>query len=113
MKIERDTGCIYRALNMVNGKSYIGKTVQPFEERINQHHSGRGSKLLRSAIRKYGIDSILWTALEKGLPEGMLDEREKFWIAKYDCIIPNGYNLTSGGEGGNSKPKKKRRRHEK
>ena len=121
MKIERDTGCIYRALNMVNGKSYIGKTVQSFEDRINQHSSGQGSKLLRSAIRKYGIDSILWTALEKGLPEEMLDERERYWIDKYDCISPNGYNLTTGGEGAShsgkphrktSKPKRKRRRHE-
>ena len=110
MKIERDTGCIYRALNMVNGKSYIGKTVQPFEDRINQHHSGHGSKLLRSAIQKYGNDSILWTTLEKGLPEEMLDERERYWIAKYDCMAPNGYNLTTGGEGAPHSGKTRRKK---
>lgn len=29
-----------------------------------------------------------------------LNEREKFWIAKYDSIAPNGYNLTAGGNNG-------------
>ena len=112
MKIERDTGCIYRALNTVNGKSYIGKTVQPFEDRMTQHQTGQGSKLLRSAIKKYGADSILWTVLERGLPEGMLDERERYWIAQLDCMAPKGYNLTEGGEGGTSKPKPKRKRRQ-
>ena len=26
-----------------------------------------------------------------------LNEREKFWIAKYNSIVPNGYNMTEGG----------------
>ena len=97
MKIERHTGCIYKALNIVNNKIYIGKTVQPPSKRFYQHFTGKGSTLLYSAIRKYGKDNILWMILEKGLPTEMLDERERYWIAKHDCISPNGYNLTHGG----------------
>ena len=29
----------------------------------------------------------------------MLNEREIFWIAKLNTKVPNGYNLTDGGEG--------------
>jgi len=30
-------GIIYQAINIQNGKSYIGKTTQPFNRYINKH----------------------------------------------------------------------------
>ena len=33
------------------------------------------------------------------------NEREKFWIKKLNCKVPNGYNIASGGQG-NSKIEK-------
>jgi len=32
--------------------------------------------------------------------KSLLDEREKYWIKKLNCIAPYGYNCSYGGEGG-------------
>ena len=29
----------------------------------------------------------------------LLNEREIYWISFYNSLVPNGYNLTAGGEG--------------
>lgn len=49
------------------------------------------------AIRKYGKESFNRTILEE-CPIEQLNEREKYYIAKYNTISPNGYNLTAGGD---------------
>jgi hypothetical protein len=30
------------------------------------------------------------------------NKREQFWISEYNSVIPNGYNMTRGGDGGNT-----------
>ena len=95
MKKER-TGVIYMAT--VNSKSYVGLTVN-FEKRKHQHsyEVNHGGYHFHSAVRKYGADSVRWEILEDNIPEELLPEREKYWIAFYDTYR-NGYNMTEGGE---------------
>jgi len=46
---------IYKITNKINGKSYIGQTIQKLEYRIGDHFSGHGNaRRLSSAIKKYG-----------------------------------------------------------
>jgi hypothetical protein len=54
------------------------------------------------AIRKYGIDVFKWEYLFRGTrntTEKLLSELEMVWISRLSTKVPNGYNLTDGGEG--------------
>lgn len=49
-------------------------------------------------MRKYGIENFQIEQIEEN-DNSILDEREKYWIQFYNSMIPNGYNMTFGGEG--------------
>lgn len=46
----------------------------------------------------YGVDNFSFEIIEE-CADNQLNERESYWIQQYNCIAPNGYNMTSGGEG--------------
>tara|TARA_Y100000385_G_scaffold234949_1_gene248536 strand:+ start:34 stop:696 length:663 start_codon:yes stop_codon:yes gene_type:complete len=93
-------GLIYKFTSPSN-KSYIGKTVQSFSERMRQHkNKSSGCTALKNAINKYGWAEMKREIVEENIPEDQLDQREKYWIKTYDTIAPRGYNLTDGGDGG-------------
>ena len=92
---------IYRIHNKLNGKSYIGQSLTSARKRIDQHITGgAGSPLVYNAVKKYGEKNICGEVIESGIPEDKLNDREKFWIAEYDSIVPNGYNIREGGRNG-------------
>ena len=90
-------GYVYVHINKINGKAYVGQTIQTPHERWGKN----GKKYIRNnlkfgnAIQKYGWDNFEHIILYKGCP-AMLDLLEEMYIKKYDSIN-NGYNLTSGG----------------
>jgi len=90
---------IYKAENKVNGKIYVGETLHKLETRIHDHFRMGGSPVFYNALKKYGIQnfSILVIDTAKSIKE--LNEKEKYWIKFYNCKVPNGYNLTDGGDG--------------
>ncbi len=94
---------IYKVTNLINNKIYIGKTVNTLEYRKKQHLSDakykRHKMLLHRAIMKYGSENFVWEALDTVMFSDLLLDLEKFYIKKYNCKHPNGYNLTDGGEG--------------
>ena len=54
---------IYKCVNNVNGKIYIGYTHKSLEKRIIEHKSSskNGSYyLLHKALQKYGSDNFSW-----------------------------------------------------
>ncbi len=97
-------GYIYRIHNIVSGKSYIGETKKADVETRWKGHiqaisRGQGCPALRDAIKKYGWDKFKFTVLIVCFDEDrFIYERE--YIKKYNSVVPNGYNITSGGEGG-------------
>ena len=94
-------GFIYLIINNVNNKKYVGQTIGSIQERWNQHLRAtreKGSRHLYDAIKKYGYQSFSIQKIEE-VPNEQLNERECFWISYYDSF-KNGYNMTSGGEGG-------------
>ena len=96
----QQTGVIYLITNTLNGKMYVGQTRKKLSYRISQHKS-RSSKAkagIDAAIRKYGWENFTVEVIET-CPVEMLNEREIFWIAKLNSKVPNGYNLTDGGDG--------------
>lgn len=92
-------GIIYKFENLINNKKYIGRTIHP-EGRYKSHvYNKHPTSLIDRAIKKYGIDSFTYDILCDNVPEEQLNILERKYIKEYDCLTPNGYNLTEGGEG--------------
>ena len=91
---------IYRIVNKINNKVYIGKTYGTIEQRWKSHlqdskKSSEQHRPLYRAFKKYGIENFLIEEIEEtSIPE----EREKYWIETYGSFH-NGYNATIGGDG--------------
>lgn len=95
---------IYKIENKINGKVYIGKSID-IDKRWYSHRSelnGRRhyNNYLQNSWNKYGENNFFFEILEL-CQEEELNDREKFWIETYYSNNPiSGYNLTSGGDGG-------------
>ena len=97
-------GFIYKITNTVNGHMYVGKTTKTIEQRWEEHQKKakqHPNRYLYDAMNCYGYDNFLIEVVEECCNE-VLDEREQYWIAQFDTLIPNGYNMTMGGEGGDT-----------
>ena len=94
-------GYVYKITNTVNQKHYIGISIhEPETGRIKKHLSGRGSRILANAVKKYGRDAFIYEILEENVFPTFLPDLEVAYIKKFNTVTPNGYNLTYGGEGG-------------
>jgi group I intron endonuclease len=87
---------IYKTVNRLNGKIYIGQ-----EKNYNPRYFGSGIYLNR-AIKKYGLENFIKEIVEDKIEtKQLLDEREIYWIEFLDSRNPEkGYNIASGGQGG-------------
>lgn len=91
---------IYRIVNDINNKIYIGKTEFSIEKRWEEHcrdylKKRNEKRPLYSAMKKYGINHFFIEKIEEtDFPE----ERERYWIERYDSF-KYGYNATIGGDG--------------
>lgn len=94
-------GFIYKITNKVNGKSYIGQTIQNVKERFYQHCAIKCSQAvlnmaIHRAINKYGKSNFTIEVIEE-VESTNLNDRERYWI-KYYNSYNNGYNSTKGGQ---------------
>jgi hypothetical protein len=55
---------------------------------------------LNAAIKKYGKENFKKEIIDTADDIIELNEKEKYWIEKLNSIVPNGYNIASGGDGG-------------
>ena len=93
-------GYIYKITNKNTGKMYIGQTIQDLEERWRGHRSSKSNcRYLKSAIKKYGIYNFEFKLICVCFDNDM-DKFENDYIKKYNTLVPNGYNLREGGNGG-------------
>ena len=103
-------GYIYRIINKITNQNYIGQTTQDLYERWRQHKQKKSNcRYLKSAFNKYGIENFDFKLICIGFDDN-LNDLEIYYIKKYNCIVPNGYNLRSGGNNGgkhNEETKKK------
>lgn len=97
-------GLTYKATNTINGKTYVGKTTKTLKYRWKRHIE-QPIRVFGKAIAKYGPDAFVLEILEiigahtvEHL-QLLLNESERKFIANFDCRVPNGYNLTDGGDG--------------
>jgi group I intron endonuclease len=93
---------IYKIENKINGKLYIGQTINSLKTRFKKHLSQINCKnqcsALYSAIRKYGKENFEISEIVSGdFSKDELNNLEIFFIQHYNTLSPNGYNLQTGG----------------
>ena len=84
-------GIIYCYTNKINGKKYIGQTINP-EQRYKAHKSSyqnpndrEYNSVLHNAFRKYGFDNFTYEILVKDIDDfEKLNELEIYFIKKYN-----------------------------
>ncbi len=109
---------IYK-LTSPNNKSYIGQVNESkgvrarWLQHVNtsKNSPNKGSRVLNLAILKYGYENFKVEILCK-VHENIKDQTEKFCISFYNTLVPNGYNLQSGGTFTNHSVETKQKRSE-
>jgi len=89
---------IYKIINTLNNKVYIGKH-ETYD--IDDKYFGSGV-ILKMAIKKYGKENFIKNIIEFCENLDHLNEREIYWINNIDSITPKGYNINIGGKGGDN-----------
>lgn len=99
---------IYKIVNKVNGKVYVGQTTDTLERRFQAHitestKTRSKNRPLYKAFSKYGIENFYIEALETLSPDtDLLQRQEIFWISRYKSFCGEvdswGYNATRGGD---------------
>lgn len=94
-------GYIYKIVNDINDKIYIGKTIYTPAHRFKEHckdaKNHKYQSKLHKAMRKYGFEHFSIQVLEE-CDDSLLSEKEQQYIYSLDTV-QNGYNITYGGEG--------------
>lgn len=82
---------IYKITNLINGKSYIGQSIH-IEQRWSEHCRNSSKRIISLAIQKYGKDNFKFEILEE-CSQDELDKKERFYIQKFNSLVPHGYNV--------------------
>ena len=93
-------GYIYKIVNKIDNKIYVGQTIKDLDRRWKGHlRKGSNCRYLKSAINKYGVDNFKFQLVCITF-DNQLDDMEIKYIEKYNCLVPKGYNLRIGGNSG-------------
>lgn len=88
-------GIIYLWTNKNTNKRYVGQTINPEQRKANHICEAftRGSDYyFHRSLRKHGLDAFTYEVLEENVEHEQLNDRENYYIDKYNSIWPNGYN---------------------
>lgn len=93
-------GVIYLRTNKINGKQYVGQAKDLKERQYKWKclKSPYAGILINRARKKYGLDAFDFEIL-KECPDEELNYWEVFFIKSFGTMSPDGYNMTSGGDG--------------
>jgi group I intron endonuclease len=91
---------IYYWKNNLNGKGYIGQTLN-LKKRLNVYLHGhfKQQRAFYAAVQKHGLENFTCYKVMDCCPFKIaLNYWEAFWVKEMDTLSPAGYNLTSGGD---------------
>jgi len=98
-------GFIYKIVNQITNQVYVGKTSKGINDRWNAHVYVATNRLsetyLHRSMRQYGLDNFEISILEECSLDN-IDDRERHWISQLNSLAPTNFNMTSGGEGGDT-----------
>lgn len=92
---------IYKIENQVNGKIYIGQSINIEQRWYNHRNELNGNRHcnrhLQNSWNKHGEKNFKFEIIEECTLDN-IDEKEIYWISYYNSTnIFNGYNISSGG----------------
>lgn len=91
-------GKIYKIINKLDGKVYVGQTVSSLQKRWREHCSAHSEcRYVSRAIIKYGKENFEIKVLAHCNSIEEMNHREQYYIKLFNTLAPSGYNLTSGG----------------
>jgi group I intron endonuclease len=90
---------VYITTNVLNDKSYVGMRSTTLDI-DNDDYLGSGI-VLKKAIEKHGKESFYKKILYVGQSRKDISNKEIDYIQIFNTLTPNGYNISTGGEGGN------------
>ena len=90
---------VYCLTCLITGKKYVGIT-KDFHQRWSYHQIA--DSVIGHALRKYGKQNFRISVLYSRIPKSTAEALEKRLISKMNTIAPNGYNVASGGDGGDT-----------
>lgn len=107
---------VYKITNLINNKIYVGQTYSKYNPDMSQiyvrfeRHCKDAVKFgmkvpgaIDKAIYKYGRDNFKVELIEECNTLKEVNKKEIYWISKLNSTNRNiGYNLTKGGEGGDT-----------
>ena len=92
---------IYKIVNHINGKIYIGMTRQEDDKRFKQHIAfskiTKPQLLIQTKIKEYGEDNFSFTIIFQTKVVEIAREMEAYFIKEHNSLVPIGYNIHSGG----------------
>lgn len=93
---------IYKITNKLNGKIYIGQTVQSILDRWHDHSRPRLGRhkqrsAIASAISCHGKENFILEEIDSASSLEELNTKEATYIKALNTLAPNGYNLHLGG----------------
>lgn len=93
--VENPYGYVYRTINLLNGKKYIGQHAKP---EFDKFYYGSGKVLLK-ALDKYGKENFKIEVLGWAESKEELDQKEIWWIELFDAVNSDVfYNILIGGK---------------
>ncbi len=118
-KLLPEIGHIYIITSTETNKVYIGQTTRSIKKRTKDHFCSARTlqrynectsefdeipssvqiikkSVLYNAMVKHGINTFTVSLLET-VNMADLNDKEVFYVEKYNSIAPNGYNMTTGG----------------
>ena len=78
---------------------YVGQAINSAERFIAHCKPSsikNNNSIIDKAIQKYGANNFWFEIIESQIEN--YNEREKYWIKELNTLIPNGYNMTEGGD---------------
>ena len=94
-------GYIYSITNTVNGKKYIGQSLQmDIYDRWKSHlKKSTHCRYLKHALDKYTITNFKFEVIIICF-DNDCDRYEKEYMERFNTLVPNGYNLREAGNNG-------------
>jgi group I intron endonuclease len=90
---------LYRIINKINGKIYIGQTVEP-DKRWYQHRrdAANPTMVIHHAINKYGADNFEFEVIAGCKTWDDANDTETLLVSQYNSLVSEqGYNVSLGG----------------
>ena len=95
------TYTVYAHKNKINGKAYVGITLQNPKDRWENGQAYVKTSHFGRAIAKYGWDSFEHIIIVSGISEEAAKEIERSLVETFELTNPDkGYNEAAGGGGG-------------